>query len=403
MRVFHGILLSSMLILLLAGGGCSSGSESGSAATTAAEAEDHARAGADAEGGHHADEHRQVVEERAHAEGAGTSRSIRMDAAALESAGIRLATLEAAVMQEQIRAPGEVLDDAYGTTLVTPRVEGLVVRRHARLGDEVEAGRPLVTLSSVEVSEAQGQLAIAEQEWRRVESLGPDAVSGRRYAEARIAVDQARAKARAYGIPGTARGSPSGEFTLTAPHAGRITEDDFVVGERIEPGRTLFRLVDERVVWIDAKLPAELAQRVAAGSLATVLIGDTQLAGKVLLQAHRTSETTRTAIVRIEVDNREDRLHGGDYVDVYLPSRGDGRTQVSVPNGALIQMEGRTVVFRRETDGSLLPVEVRTGLVIGDHTLIEDGLATGDTVAVEGAFALKAQLLKAELGEGHAH
>jgi cobalt-zinc-cadmium efflux system membrane fusion protein len=40
---------------------------------------------------------------------------------------------------------------------------------------------------------------------------------------------------------------------------------------------------------------------------------------------------------------------------------------------------------------------------MGDHTLIEDGLAIGDTVVVEGAFALKAQLLKAQLGEGHGH
>ena len=338
-----------------------------------------------------------------HGEAEGELKSLKLDAAALEAAGIRLVTLDASVMQEQVRAPGEVLDDAYGTTLVTPRVEGLVVRRHAKLGDEVVAGTPLVTLTSVEVSEAQGQLAIAEQEWQRMESLGPEAVSGRRYAEARITVEQARARARAYGIPGTARGSANGEFTLVAPHAGRITEDSFVVGERIEPGRALFRLVDERVVWIDAKLPADVAQNVAAGSTATIVAGDARLSGKVLRQAHRTSEATRTAIVRIEVDNREDRLHAGDYVDVYLERRGDSRSQIALPSAALIQLEGKTVVFRRSEHGELAPVEVRAGPVMGDHTLIEDGLAIGDTVVVEGAFALKAQLLKAQLGEGHGH
>ena len=336
-----------------------------------------------------------------HAEG--ELKSLKLDAAALEAAGIRLVTLDASVMQEQVRAPGEVLDDAYGTTLVTPRVEGLVVRRHAKLGDEVAAGTPLVTLTSVEVSEAQGQLAIAEQEWQRMEALGPEAVSGRRYAEARVAVEQARARARAYGIPGTARGSANGEFTLQAPHAGRITEDSFVVGERIEPGRALFRLVDERIVWIDAKLPADVAQNVAAGSTATIVAGDARLSGKVLRQAHRTSEATRTAIVRIEIDNREDRLHAGDYVDVYLERRGNSQFQIALPSAALIQLEGKTVAFRRNEHGELAPVEVRAGPVMGDHTLIEDGLAIGDTVVVEGAFALKAQLLKAQLGEGHGH
>ena len=341
--------------------------------------------------------------EEGHEEDEAGQGSIKMDDAAMQASGIKVERIDAAASSEQLRAPGEVVDDAYGTTLITPRVDALVVRRHARLGDEVHAGAPLVTLSSVEVSAAQGELAIAEQEWRRVESLGPDAVSGRRYSEARIAYEQARAKARAYGSSDTARGSASGEFTLTAPHAGRITEDAFVVGERIEPGRTLFRLVDESVVWIDAKLPGDLTRGVPGGSKATVVTGGTRLSGVVLRQAHRTSEATRNATIRIEVKNSEDRLHAGDYVDVYLESLADRKPQISVPNDALIQLEGRPVVFRRESDGTLAPVEVRPGAVIGDRTVVEDGLVGGDTVVVEGVFALKAQLLKAQLGEGHAH
>jgi len=385
MKILNLPAAALAFVLLLATAACSPGQPAG------------ATPGKSGEGAGHADGD---VE---HGEEEGKSGSLTLDAAALEAAGIRLVTLDASVMQAQVRAPGEVLDGAYGTTLVTPRVEGLVVRRHARLGDEVVAGTPLVTLTSIEVSEAQGQLAIAEQEWQRMEALGPEAVSGRRYAEARVAVEQARARARAYGIPGTARGSANGEFTLAAPHAGRITEDGFVVGERVEPGRALFRLVDERVVWIDAKLPAEVAQSVPAGSAATIVTGDTRLSGKVLRQGHRTSEATRTAIVRIEVDNREDRLHAGDYVDVYLERRGESRPRIALPSAALIQLEGKSVVFRRNTEGALAPVEVRAGSVMGDHTLIEDGLAIGDTVVVEGAFALKAQLLKAQLGEGHGH
>ena len=347
--------------------------------------------------------HGEGGEEQGHGETEAGARSIRMDAAALDAAGIELETLAVVALDERLRAPGEVVDDAYGTTLITPRVAALVVRRHARLGDEVRAGAPLVTLSSVEASQAQGELAVAEQEWRRVESLGADAVSGRRYAEARIAVELARSKARAYGLPETTRVGVQGEFTLPAPHAGRITEDAFVVGERIEPGRTLFRLVDERIVWIDAKLPADLARGVPGGGSATIVSGDARLTGKVLRQAHRTSEATRNAIIRIEVDNREDRLHAGDYVDVYLESSAELRPQVSVPNQALLQLDGRPVVFRQGEAGVLEPVEVRPGAVIGGRTLIDEGLAPGDTVVVEGAFAIKARLLKAQLGAGHAH
>ena len=328
---------------------------------------------------------------------------IKLDAAQLKAAGIVLAKLDKAAINEELRAPGEVLDNAYGTTLITPRVEALVVRRHARMGQEVRAGAPLVTLSSVAVAEAQGSLAVAEQEWKRMQALGPDAVSGRRYNEARIAVEQARAAARAYGLPGNSPGRANGEFTLTAPHAGRLTDDNFVVGERIEPGRALFRLVDESVVWVDAKLPSEHAYRVAVGSSVQIVLGQTRLPGKVVERAHHTSEDTRNAMVRIEVRNDGDRLHGGDYVDAYLDAGGDADAQLSVPTAALVQLEGESVVFRQSADRALAPVPVRAGAVIGDRTVIEEGLVAGDTVVVEGAYALKAQLLKSQLGEGHAH
>ena len=356
-------------------------------------------------------EHAEGTEEHAEGEGEGGSEGeattglVRMDPAAMQAAGIRLARLQPSQSGEQLRAPGEVLDNAYGTTLITPRVESLVVRRHARLGDEVRAGAPLATLASVEVSDAQAELRIAEQEWRRVSALGREAVAGRRISEAKVAVDRARAKAQAYGLPGTASGGVNGQFTLQAPHAGRITEDDFVVGERIEPGRALYRLVDESTVWVDAKLAPGVMPRVEVGSTATIVAGGERMPGKVLRAAHRTSEATRNAVVRIEVPNREDRLHGGDFVDVYLDATGaQGVMQsLAVPTAALVQLEGETVVFRRDAQGALAPAPVRTGEVIGDTTVIEEGLKAGDTVVVDGAFAVKAQMLKAQLGEGHGH
>jgi len=363
---------------------------------------DAAKPGAEAEHAEGEEGHAESGEEEAPG-------AVKMDDAAMKAAGIRLQTLQPSALSEELRAPGEVVDSAYGTTLITPRVEALVVRRHAKLGDEVRAGAPLATLASVEVSDAQAELRIAEQEWRRVSALGRDAVAGRRITEAKVAVDRARAKAQAYGLPGTASGGVNGQFTLTAPHAGRITEDEFVVGERIEPGKALFRLVDESTVWVDAKLPSGTVSRIEPGSPAIIVVGGERINGKVLRSAHRTSDATRTASVRLEVPNKGDRLHGGDFVEVYFnaasASNVDNKaaTQLAIPTDALMQLEGETVVFRRNAEGALEPVSVRTGEVIGDRTVIREGLKAGDTVVVAGAFAVKSQILKAQLGEGHGH
>ena len=391
------LLLAAMLALTACGDDAKSpkGNAEKPAASQATAEEKHAD-----DSDEHGDEH---GDEGADEHGEEAMAPIRMDAEAMKAAGISVATLAKAALREELRAPGEVVDNAYGTTLITPRVEALVMRRHAKLGDEVKAGAPLVTLSSVEVATAQGTLSIAEQDWKRVQALGKEAVSGRRYSEAQVAVEQARATARAYGLTSGSRGAANGEFTLHAPHAGRLTEDAFVVGERIEPGRALFRLVDESIVWVDAKLPSDAARRVAVDSPARIVHGEVTLPGKVVQQAHRTSEDTRNALIRIEVANTGDQLHGGDYVEAYLDAGGTTDAQLAVPTAALLQLEGETIVFRQDADGTLTPVAIRAGTVVGGSTVVLDGLAEGDRIVVEGAYALKAQMLKSQLGEGHAH
>jgi cobalt-zinc-cadmium efflux system membrane fusion protein len=346
-----------------------------------------------------ADEHTDAADEH----GDEADAPLTMTAEEQTAAGLRIEVLAPMSLGEVLQAPGEVVDNAYGVTLITPRVESLVVRRHARLGDEVAAGAALVSLSSVEVAEAQGELRIAEQEWQRVQSLGKEAVSGRRYTEAAVAVEQARAKARAYGIAGSVSGSANGEYTLFAPHAGRLTEDDFVIGQRIEPGFTLFRLVDESTVWVDATLPAEIARRVVVGKDATVVAAGVRLPGRVVQSAHRTAEDTRNAHVRVEVPNDGDQLHAGDFVEVSLSVDGSGIDQLAVPTESIVQLQGQTVVFREKSAGEFEPVPVKAGAVVGNHTILATGVAAGDRVVVAGTYALKAQLLKAQLGEGHGH
>ncbi|WP_241254171.1 efflux RND transporter periplasmic adaptor subunit, partial [Xanthomonas euvesicatoria] len=154
----------------------------------------------------------------------------------MKEVGIVVDTLASRVLFDELKAPGEVRADAYSTMLVSPRVEAQVLERKARLGDLVKAGQPLVLLSSVQVAETQGALIVAEQDWQRIAALGPQAVSARRYNEAKVQRDQARAKLRAYGLAEgqiaalLRKGSAGadGSFELLAPTAGRITTDEFL-------------------------------------------------------------------------------------------------------------------------------------------------------------------------------
>jgi cobalt-zinc-cadmium efflux system membrane fusion protein len=61
------------------------------------------------------------------------------------------------------------------------------------------------------------------------------------------------------------------------------------------------------------------------------------------------------------------------------------------------------VVFRARSAAEFEPVPVKVGAVVGDHTIVADGLTAGDRVVIAGTYALKARMLKAQLGEGHGH
>ena len=331
---------------------------------------------------------------------------LALDAKAIKDAGIVLDKAAPRALTDELKAPGEVKADAYSTVLVSPRVESQVLARKARLGDVVKAGAPLVVLSSVEVAATQGALIVAEQDWQRIASLGPQAVSARRYNEAKVQRDQARAKLRAYGLSDGQIGGllrkgsagADGSFELLAPAAGRVTTDEFLVGERVEPGRTLFTLVKEDSVWVVAQMAPADAERVKPDADARILVHDTEIPGKVVQRSHQTDERTRTVPVRIEVDNRKDLLHPGELVEARIAA-GTAVQKLAVPADAIVLLQNQPTVFLAKGNGTFEPASVMVGDTRDGWTVITQGLEAGDTYVRKGAFALKARLLRSQLGE----
>lgn len=324
-------------------------------------------------------------------------------------AGVETEPAELRKLRTTVVLPAEVVVNGYRSARVTPRIPSIVEERHVRLGDDVEAGEPLATLSSVVMAEAAGELMLAAYEWRLVRELGRDAVSGRRYAEAETAQRKAMARVLAYGLTESQADALSksddlralsGRFDLLAPRAGTVFSDDFVVGELVEPGRVLVEIVDESSVWVEARA-ADLpdAER---GDTAHIVTGDGgRFEGLVVHRHHRLDEATRTRALRIEVDNVGDRLHPGQFVEVELET-GVTEPILAVRRTAVTLVEGSESVFRLEGD-EFHPVRITSSGDWGDWVVVAAGLEPGDMVATAGVFHVKSLLLKSSLGSGHAH
>ena len=311
-----------------------------------------------------------------------------------------------------VKMPAEVVVNAYQSASVTTRISAQVISRHVQLGDVVEPGQTLVTLSSVDMAEAQGDYVIADREWQRVRSLGKAAVSGRRHIEAEIARRQALSKVLAYGMTSDqaarllasgASALATGEFDLLAPQQGTVLSDDFIVGELIEPGRVLFNISDETTLWVEAStVPSDLTE-FAVGAPARIAHGEGHwISGRVVQLHHQLDEITRRQGLRIEVDNTDDHLHPGQFVEAEI-STGEGPPVLAVPSDAITLIKGVPTVFLLEEGHEFHPQAVETGSSSGGWTEIRGGLKDGDEIAVTGVFHIKSLLLKSSLGEGHAH
>lgn len=319
-----------------------------------------------------------------------------------EMAGVVIEVLRPRDIVTELRAPGEIQLNAYATTRVSPRVAAQILERLARLGDEIEKGQALVVLSSVEMAQAQGDLLVAEHEWGRVSKLGRDVVSEQRYTEARVAREQALALVRAYGMTEVeirqllASGNAEladGRFQLLAPQHGTMIRDNFIVGELVEPGRVLFEISDESVLWVEARLTPDEAAQIQVNARATMMIHDRQVEGRVTQVHHALDEDTRTLGVRIEVPNPDDRLHPGLFVEARIEGT-SSEGVLAVPNDAVLRStDGDWQVFVEHEDGEFEPREVEVIRTTAAFAVI-GGVETGTRVVTQGAFFMQSELAK---------
>ena len=353
----------------------------------------------------HKDEHGQ--EKDAHSDEHGDEHEseeggVELTPAQLQAAGIVVSELQPSNINNEIRAPGEVIFNIYNSKKITPRINAQIVKRHARLGDHVKEGQSLVTLSSVEMADAQSELLITDREWRRVKNLRRKVVSEKIYLAAQIAFQQATARALAFGMNKSQiatllkkddASKATGHFVLYATQDGTITNDDFTTGELIEPGRVLFDIRDESSLWVEARLTPDDAHQISESAPATIHLGKMVLNGHVTQIHHTLDESTRTLAVRIEVANTEDRLHPGLFVDARIQANST-QTALSIPvNAVLRSPDGDWQVFVEEEPGHLKPQEVDVLNTVGDRAII-NGLKPGTRVVTQGAFFVQSELAK---------
>lgn len=328
-------------------------------------------------------------------------------------AGIELATVQTRTLNRSLNLPGEIRFDEDRTAHLVPRAAGVVESVAVSLGQQVKAGELLAVIASPQVSEqrselaaSQRRLALARSTLAREKDLWQEGISAEQdYLQARQALQEAEiaeanARQKISALSGSVVLAGGNRYELRAPFAGQVVEKHLVPGEVVSESSAAFTLSDLSKVWATFGVaPRDLAS-VRAGMPVQVVASDLgeQVGGTITHVGSLLGEQTRTATVRVTLDNPRGAWRPGLFVAVQVPTERLAEA-LAVPEQALQTLEDKPVVFVRTADG-FLAQPVQTG-VSADGFVQVSGLQAGQQVAAQGSFILKSELGKASAEHSH--
>ena len=334
-----------------------------------------------------------------------------------ERAGIKLESVTSGVLEDVVSVTATIHPNKDRFAKVAPRVDGRIVGVTANLGDLVRAGQTLAVMDSMVIGEAQSALLqaqsaqrVAQADFKRAESLSAEEIIPQRdFLRARGEFEKTNAELRAAQdklrlLGGSASTGDRAEstFALIAPFAGTVIQKKATIGEIGVPSEAVFTLADLSVVWIESNLTEDLLAKVKIGAPAFVTVGaypQERFSGRVTYVSNILDKESRTTSARIEVTNKDGRLKPEMFATAMI-STGGQKQAISVPDSAILLLQGQSTIFVVE-NGSFESRAIESGEKLAGRTVIKSGLKAGEQVVVAGAYALKAQLLKSQIGDAH--
>lgn len=305
------------------------------------------------------------------------------------------------VWQETIRAVGTVASNEQVT--ISNEVPGVVERVAFESGARVREGDVLVVLDArlerAELATAVAAAELAESTAARTRHLA------RQGAVAADVLDRAEAEREAANARVAMLRAQVAKKTLRAPFSGRLGIRSVNPGQYLAPGTTVTELGSSEEMFVDFTLSQEELSEVAVGMPVRVrLEGSISVEGAIAALAPNVSASTRAGRLRAAVEDGEDRLRAGMFVDVEIVLS-DRSEVVAVPATAIVHAPyGDSVYVVQDRDPAAPgPREtpqgepiwtarqqfVRTGERRGDFIEIERGLEPGQRVVSAGAFKLR--------------
>lgn len=300
--------------------------------------------------------------------------------------------------------------DRTRVTRVGSPVMGRVSRLAAEEGQYVRQGELLALLDSTGLSDAQlaflkalSDRQLAQRAAERATLLLAAEVIGnaerqRRDAElvqAQAELDAARDQLAVLGMPAAAIDELERTHRINsvsrvvASMDGTVLHRMVTLGQVIQPADTAFEIADLSSVWLVADVPEQNAGHLTPGvrvEASVAALPGLRVEGTLSFVSATVNEDTRTVQVRMVLPNPDRRFKPAMLATVVLKDAPAVRRVV--PAAAIVREGDREGVFVQRGRDTFVLRPVSLGPEYGSQRVLEDGLAPGERIVIDGAFHL---------------
>lgn len=307
----------------------------------------------------------------------------------IQTMGIRTATVAREEIEESLRLFGTVESSERLENVSVSKFEGWIEALSVNAeGDAVSPGELLYRVYSPDLIAAQkdylNSIRIGNQKRiksvkQRLRSLGMQSSTINTVAESGQVVDK---------VP------------VYAESGGTVASLLVREGDYVKPGSEILRLQSYDGVWVIASVAERDLPFIKTGQTVTLQFPSAPAAtpeGSINYIYPTIDTRTRTAKVRIEVDNTSGDLRPGAYANIDVSLQSD--SLLVVPTESVLYSSLGAHVIVSIGDGRFKAKRIETGIQTSRYTEVTNGLDEGELVVSSGQFMLDSEV---NLREGFA-
>jgi cobalt-zinc-cadmium efflux system membrane fusion protein len=294
---------------------------------------------------------------------------------------------------------GTVSAAAGGEGRVVVPQSGRIVSLAAQVGQPVRAGQTLAVIEqtldatqqiglSTERANAQAELRAAQQDYARLQSIA-DIAARKDVVAAELRLRQARQNASIYNGQAQQR-----RTTITSPISGTVDVFNLAVGQQVNQGDELLRVINPGKLRVEAQVFAQDLARITPGAQFRVegLQGQAGAPARLVVFSNVVNPVNQARQLILELDAAPSSAYrAGQAVNVQvLGAPNGGQKQLVVPTSAVTDLNGKPVVFVHTEPERFKIRYVQPGAVNGQQTVLTQGQVNeNDRVVTQGTYQLK--------------